>query len=187
MKKILCLLLAIMLVVSVSIPAVANEPVLPSTQNTIPDGYVLYDRETSYVDDGSGNLVEVTTEEYRRPSNGLIAPLADVGEERIYTFQISNTALGVTSLVTGAPIPKAAKDALAKIVAKKLGEKIGAALIPGLNLASFFIAAFATINDLVGNEGFEVTVYVEYTEYFEHKEGIYTHGWDITDWDFGTY
>ena len=50
----------------------ATEPIQANQQAEIPDGFVLFDSETSFVDDGTGNLIEVTVNEYRR----LIAPLA---------------------------------------------------------------------------------------------------------------
>ena len=183
MKKLISILLSVVVMFTLSVPAFATEPIQANQQAEIPDGFVLFDSETSFVDDGTGNLIEVTVNEYRR----LIAPLAEVGEERIYTFDISNTSLGVVSVVVGTPLTKTVKQKIATIVAQKLGEKIGASFIPGLNVASWIISAIGTANAVFGNNGFRITVSVVYTEYFEHKEGIYLHGWDLSDFDISTY
>lgn len=84
MKKLISILLSVVVMFTLSVPAFATEPIQANQQAEIPDGFVLFDSETSFVDDGTGNLIEVTVNEYRR----LIAPLAEVGEERIYTFDI---------------------------------------------------------------------------------------------------
>lgn len=187
MKKLLSILLIIAVMFTLSVPAFAVEPVQVNQQTEIPDGFVLFDSETSFIDDGSGNLVEVTVNEYRRPVNSNIALLADVGEERIYTFDISNDALGFPSLAVGVPLTSAMKNKIASIVTQKLGEKVAGALLPGVNVASWVLAAIAATNSLAGNNGFRITISVIYTETFEHKEGIYTWGWDITDCGFSVY
>ena len=74
MKKLISILLSVVVMFTLSVPAFATEPIQANQQAEIPDGFVLFDSETSFVDDGTGNLIEVTVNEYRR----LIAPLAEL-------------------------------------------------------------------------------------------------------------
>lgn len=183
MKKWLSILLSIVIMCTLTVPAFATEPVQSNQQAEIPEGFVLFDSETSLVDDGTGNLVEVTVEEYR----SLVVPFSTVGEKRYYTFNISNNALGIASITAGAPLTKAVRQKIANIVAQKLGEKIGANFIPGLNVVSWILGTIGTINACFGNNGFRITVSVVYTEIFENKEGVYHRGWDLSDLTLSTY
>ena len=66
MKKLISILLSVVVMFTLSVPAFATEPIQANQQAEIPDGFVLFDSETSFVDDGTGNLIEVTVNEYRR-------------------------------------------------------------------------------------------------------------------------
>lgn len=196
-KKGLAFLLAMIMTMSTGMTAFAASPV--SSGNDIPNGFVLIDEETTLVDDGEGNMVEVTIEEYGKPGSesslnreqnerqrGYIKEY-EVGTEKYFVFKISNNAIGFPSLAVGTPLTSAMKKAIANIVKEKLGEKLASQFIPGLNIVSWVLAAIAFGNSVAGNNGFKVSVDCVYRETYLHKEGYYMYGWDITDCSFGVY
>ena len=97
MKKLISILLSVVVMFTLSVPAFATEPIQANQQAEIPDGFVLFDSETSFVDDGTGNLIEVTVNEYRR----LIAPLQRSGKNEfiLSTYLILLWELYLGSLV----------------------------------------------------------------------------------------
>lgn len=176
---------------TLSVSVFAAESVQANQQAEIPDGFFYSTVKLPLLIMEPELLLRYTADEYRRPANSNIVPLAEVGEERIYTFDISNTALGFSSLVAGPSLSSAMKSKIAFVVAQKLGEKLAGAFIPGITIASWGLAVIAARNAVSGNESFKITVTITltvvYAEYFEHKKGIYAHGWDINDCDFDAY
>ena len=203
-KKMMSLALAVVMCLSLCVPAFAatTQPANSAlcVEANIPEGMVLLATDVSIVDDGEGHRGEVTIHEYGKPGstsvleqgqNGIkprsMYPEYEVGYEKYFTFQISNEAIGLPSFVAGTPLTSAMKSAISKIVKEKLGEKLAASFIPGLNIASWVLAAIALTNGLCGNKGFQVVVDCVYSETYLHGQGYSLYGWDIKECSFGVY
>lgn len=179
-KKILTLILALSTTLSTSVPAFAI-----STNNNDTSGYndsIITNEDIVYVSDDEGNMVPITIIEKIYPSNsGRIATNRSsssnkVGETRTYTVKISNDTMGLPSLAIGA-LPSSAKKKAAKFAAKAISKKVGENLIPGLNLVSWIVGAAAWANSVTGKSGIEISIDLEYTETYLHKEGYSVYGW----------
>ena len=190
MKKIITVFLALLMVVFIfPVETFAKSFDQEKTHQ------VLTDSEIITVTDDNGNSIDVIFEEYtdyRLSQEDVIRPQGmypdyPVGTTKTWTFRISNTSLGVPSLVVGAPVGKTIKDALQKAITKKLGEKIGSSLIPGLNIASWVASAIAAGNAIVGNNGFQATVKGTYSKTYFHRDGYYVYGWSLDSFNLGTY
>lgn len=209
LKKGLSILLVFVIFSSMGMTAFAATPVAISENSVIlnsgatneREGMVLIGTEVSVVDDGEGHEIEMTIKEYGEPGDvslleqsqsdvklmsGYI-PDYEVGHRRSFEFTISNDAIGFPSLAAGTPLTSKMKKAIAKAIAKKMSEKVAAQFIPGVNVASWVLAAIAYGNSKAGNDGFEVVIDCIYAETYLHKEGYYMYGWDIEDCTFGVY
>lgn len=117
-------------------------------------------------------------------------PEYEEGETKTYTIKISNSqlALGASGeAVAGKVVSKSVKKKISDIVVKVLGEKIGSKFIPGLSIVSSVAAVIGALNFACGNDGFIITVDLEYSSVYMHKEGVYMYGWDIMNVDVETY
>ena len=145
---------------------------------------VAVNEEKMYTDSGSDNVVEVIAKEtISAPAarggatvHGL-TPEYDAGETRKYEIKISNSVVGIPSLV-GSTVSLAGKTATAQAVAEAVTKKLGENFIPGLNLVAWILATAAFVNEFAfGNSGFLVTITLEYVEMYWHREDITAYSW----------
>lgn len=186
MKKIISLFLTVAVCLSLCTTfAFANE--IPSIEASEDSMFLVEtNEETIQVDDGEGNVVYVTIVEniYRPVGNADstrdLTPTEEIGEKRTYTIRISNEAMGVPSIITGGVATLlelgVAKKA-AEIVANAVAAKIGANLLPGINIVSWLLSVVAFYNGRCGNKGIEVNVDFVYKGFFWHREDRYVYGW----------
>lgn len=168
----------------------------------VDDDMVLVNSEVFIVEDEEGNEHEVILEEYvhkddleeyksKKDSKGIrldsLIPEYEVGTRKTYVFRISNEALALGGTSVGVPLSSATKDKIVKILAKKLGEKIGKSILPGIAIAGWLASMIGGINAVLGNDGFEISITVEYSSTFIHSQGYYVYGWDLVDFDLSTY
>lgn len=179
--------LSFILVMSIFLTSIPTNKVLAMD---ISNDMVLVNTEVFTVEDEQGNEFEIILEEYEEDSNIQSRSFVKehpIGTKKSYVFKISNAALGIPSIIEGAPISEAIKKKMADILTDKLGEKIGASLIPGLKIASWMALAVGGINEVAGNDGFAFTVDSIYSEYFSQREGYYLYGWDLVKLSVKTY
>lgn len=157
------------------------------------DNAELVDYEVIPVELDTGESFEIVFEEYRHDSLDesavlfSLSPEHPVGYTTTWNFYVSNLSLGGVSLAAGTPMTKKAKEAIAKVVAKKLGEKVGSSLIPGVNILSWVLSGISYFNERAGNNGFHIAVKGKYGSYYSPKEGYYRYGWDFTKISINPY
>lgn len=184
MKKIVSIFLTFVFAASISMTAFAATPDEPYSEK------VLIEHEVETITDDEGNTYEIEMNRYRSMNSintKAINPEHEVGYIDTFEFKVTNNQLGVVSVVGGAPVPKEVKKKIAELVAKKISAKIGASLLPGINVASWVLGGIATINACYGNTGFIATVECEYSSVFIHSQGHDVYGWDLKEIDLGTY
>lgn len=155
---------------------------------------VAVNEEKMYIDDGSGNVVEVIVKEtiFAPATRGGatvygLTPEYDVGETREYEIKIPNSVVGIPSVV-GSTVSLAGKTAIAQAVAEVVTKKLGENFIPGLNLVSWILMTASFLNDFAfGNSGFLVTITLEYVEMYWHREDITTYSWRPDSLSLGVY
>lgn len=185
MKKIqknIALMLSMVMFCTVVLPSAVYASEFGSENFTINKERTKVNTDVVYVDDEDGNIVsvEITETIYDAVTSGIVpldfSPTAKVGERRTYTVKISNEAMGVPSLA-GGTLSLAAKKKAANILAKAVAKKLGSSFIPGLNFVSWALGAAAFANAVSGKSGISITVGLEYTRTYLHKEGYYLYGW----------
>lgn len=183
MKKFISMFLAVAMCMSLCVNfAFASN--LEITKNE-PELYLIEtNEETIQVDDGEGNLVDVTIIEniYSSNKNAVtqsLTPTEELGERRSYTIRISNLAMGAPGVVTGVSTLAELKVAekAAEIVSKAVAAKLGANFLPGVNIASWLLTIVSFVNAACGYNGIEVEIELEYKGIFWHRENRYTYGW----------
>lgn len=165
-------------------------PINKALAMDINNDMVLVNTEVFMVEDEQGNEFEIILEEYEEESKVQLRGMFKeypIGTRKSYVFKISNAALGIPTIIEGAPISAAVKKKIENILVDKLGQKIGASLIPGLKIASWVALAIGGINEVAGNDGFEFTIDATYSEYYSHKEGYFLYGWDLDGFSVSTY
>lgn len=183
MKKLLSMILILTIILSVSTDY--------SMAESLTANMVLINSEVITVNDDQGNSVEIEVKEYREFEEKIynynnelsvksITPEYPIGTQRVWTFKISNAALGIPGVVQGAPLSSVAKKKLADLLVKAVGQKIGGALVPGISWAMWGATAIAGINQALGNNGFEITVEGEYKATYIHSQGHYMYGWSLS-------
>ena len=112
-----------------------------------------------------------------------------VGERKYVDKKISNAVLGLPLGVTSAigNLGSATIKKVAREVAEEIGKKVGSKFVPGLNVVSSIATLISLVNGACGNDGFLVTVELEYTEVYLHKEGYSVSGWNIRDLEVEVY
>ena len=182
MKKFISMFLAVAMGMSLCVNfAFASN--LEITKNE-PELYLIEtNEETIQVDDGEGNLVDVTIIEniYSPNKNAAtqsLTPTEELGERRSYTIRISNLAMGAPGVVTGVSTLAELKVAekAAEIVSKAVAAKLGANFLPGVNIASWLLTIVSFVNAACGYNGIEVEIELEYKGIFWHRENRYTYG-----------
>lgn len=113
--------------------------------------------------------------------------MPSVGDKKTVSFKLSNSDLGWYG-GAGFASEWAAKKLIKEGIENAVVKAVGTKLVPGIGWASFAAMAIGFINEVVlGNDGFEFTVKLEYTEFYFHKEGYYIRGWEVTDIDVSVY
>lgn len=183
MKKMVAIILACAITLGMSMNSLAYTKDMRKTDESEFQLYSI-DRDVVYVDDENGNLVEVLLEERTYiPSKGDVMT-ADykaeypVGTRKAYTATITNAQLGFPSTV-GSLLTNTAKNKLSKLAGSAIKKKLTNDVIPGVSLVANIAAAIAAVNAFFGNNGFKVTVTLEYDEYFSQREGYSIWGWDF--------
>ncbi|MDU2565128.1 MAG: hypothetical protein E7C89_00855 [Anaerococcus sp.] len=148
--------------------------------------------DTITVKDDEGNNVDVIVEEHLiSEKNGIstdsIYKEYPIGTKKTWTFKVSNEQLGIANLAAGAPLNKAAKEKLASLFAKAIGEKIGSAIVPVVGWTAWIISAIGAVNAGVGNNGFMLTVDGVYTKTYINSGGYYMYGWSLKNPSLSTY
>lgn len=115
--------------------------------------------------------------------------MPSVGDRKIVEVEISNAILGLP-LGAKCVIKELGSTTIKKVaqkVASEVTKKVGSKFIPGLNIVTCIAGLIALINASCGNDGFLVTVELEYTETYIHKEGYYVRGWNVKSLDVDVY
>lgn len=191
MKKMIAIILTCALALGMSVNSFAyNED--PHSMDTPEFQLCSVDQDVVYVDDGNGNVVEILLEERTYiPIDGDVAP-ADyvaeypIGTRKEYTATITNEQLGF-AWSAGSLLTEGMKTKLSQLAGEAIQKKLTNSLIPGLNLIARIAAGIALVNAVFGNEGFEITVTLEYDEYVSQREGYSIFGWDFRGVSLDTY
>ncbi len=186
LNRILSMVLAMAMSLTLCVPAFATNDGGDWAKENESTGYSFAGRkeEVLLVDDGKGNLVEVTIiEDSFAPQSRqrfLMAKSSNqIGDIKKLTFRISNEALGLPSVVTGLSTLTdlgVAREA-AEITSKALVEKLGSSFIPAVNFVAWLLGAAAFYNGICGNRGIEVVITLEYRETYWHRENRTVQGW----------
>lgn len=182
-KKWIALLLVFTLCISTSSTALAAD----NTSDKAPD--IL---EKGYVDvvDDQGNIITLWVEEetyYPDDSAGLRATTTHkVGEIKKINVRISNAQIGAVGTLGGllsTSLKKKLGDLAGKAVVKVIGDKI----CGNLSTLSKITAAVVALNILLGNEGFNVSVTLEWTHFQHRIQGIDLYDWNLEGVKVTTY
>lgn len=183
-KKLTALFLAVVACMNLCAPAFAIDNAIAEATP-----HVEVTEEIIYVEDSNGNLVPIILEERTEYPAGYakseISPLAyspevPVGTTKTYTVKVSNDSLSdIAMLTAGATISTAVAKEVSKRVANAIAQKIGSKFLPGLNLALTIAGVAAWANMKAGNQGFQLTVTMIYSEYYSQREGYYIYGYDF--------
>lgn len=192
--------------VTLSILSMFTTQVYASTSDDTLSELNSIETEIMYIEDDSGNYHEIFIEEYTSypvisdeldiamydNNQGLTQPSGmfkeyPIGTTKSWNFSISNDALGISGTLAGTPLTSSIKNKLTNIITQKLGSKIGASIIPGINIAGWVASLIGGVNSLVGNNGFHVTVKAVYTSSYYHSGGYYVYGWSMTSLNVSTY
>lgn len=136
--------------------------------------------EKVILDDGIPIDVEVT-EETQTPLQTAIVPFGyspkvKVGTVKTFKVRISNASLGFPNVIKGG-ITATQKKKFIKAASKAITKKMGASFLPGINFATWLLAAIGAANALANNRGFEIGCKMKYSKTYLHKEGFYLYGW----------
>lgn len=160
--------------------------------------------EELYIVDSEDNVVEVIEEAWAKDANGndvatryelegncvtqvvefnensVFPIVADpsVGATKSFSVKVSNSTMGLPSLA-GTPLTAAAKKVLKEKTKQKIVAVVGSKFVPGLNIATWVVAAFAYINEKTGKSGVEIYGTMIYRKHESQKEGTITYGWDV--------
>ncbi|WP_461811196.1 hypothetical protein [Faecalimonas sp.] len=101
-----------------------------------------------------------------------------VGEIKTVKVKITNAQLGAIgytgSVLTGAGVTK-----LGKLAGQTAAKVVGSSIAGGVGTITAVAAAVGTVNTLIGNNGFQVTMKFKWT-HFEHKiQGIDLYDWSL--------
>lgn len=175
MKKIGLILLAFCITFSSVVPVSAT-----STTETNGEKIVTY-VENDTITDEYGNSYNLEFTEYTYSDNSLkLRSMSNSnGERKVFSFRISNNDLGFPSIVAGTPFTEPFKRKLANVVATKISARLGANIIPGINLVSWLLTSAAFINGRMGNNGFQIDIETVYRTYYSHRENLTISGWDF--------
>lgn len=136
--------------------------------------------EKVILEDGTPIDVEVT-EETQTPIQTAIVPFGyspkvKVGTVKTFKVRISNASLGLPNFMKEG-ITKTQKKKFIKAASKAIIKKMGANFLPGINFATWLLAAVGIVNGSVNNQGFEIGCKMKYSKTYLHKEGFYLYGW----------
>ena len=186
LNRILSMALVLAMSLTLCVPAFATNDGGDWAKENESAGYSFAGRteEVLLVDDGKGNLVEVTIIEDSFVSQSrqrfLMAKSGNqIGDIKKLTFQISNEALGLPGVVSGASSIKdlgVARQA-AEITSNAVSAKLGSSFIPTVNFVAWLLGVAAFVNGLCGNRGIEVIITLEYRETYWHRENCTVQGW----------
>lgn len=187
-KKVISMLLALSICFSLSAMAFAAGNGMDSDSNEALSH--VYDEDywkNVYVTLDDGSVVEVgihcdTTPADTATTRSSLVPEVPVGTKRTYSVKISNAKLGAAFTV-GSLLSATGKQKLATAAAAAINAEAVVAVVT----AAKILAAIASINTIVGNNGFVVTAKVEYAAHFIGSQGHNVYSWDLKSVTLGTY
>lgn len=149
-------------------------------------------KDVVYVqEDGRFIPVEITEEiKVQNYSDGYVpldfSPKYRIRETRTYSVKVSNDDLGFPS-VGVFTLGFTSKLKAAKIVSKAIAKKLGSSFLPGVNIVSGIMSAFAWYNSKTGYNGIEFKLVLKYTESYYRRDDYYMYGWNISSVSVGRY
>lgn len=187
LKKLFTFGMATIMALGTTMSAFAAEPVNPEDPLA---GKVMVSEERVPVEDEEGNTYYVVISEYVNEEDVKIGtrgifPEYEVGTEKTFTVEIDNGA--ISGVKTGVKFSAAMLKQIAKIASAEIAKKIGTSWIPGLNVATTILTFIQVGTLIAGKDGVRVTVDLEYSSVYMHKEGHDMYGWDITDASIRVY
>jgi len=193
-RKIIAMLLAVIMCLSISSVAFAAENNMPS-----PDGEALaHAFDDSYwepvyvtLDDGTVEKVYVhsdsdadtasVSESSTSPQSSLIREYP-VGTQKSTEVKISNGQLG-SPYALGSLLSSNQKSKLADLSAKATNSKVGIIVAT----AAKILSAIGNTNAAFGNSGFIVSTKWEYRAHFINSQGHNVYSWDLIQFSLKTY